>query len=354
MSVRVLIVDDSATMRGLIAATLGRDPAISVVGEAADPLEARQAIKTLDPDVVTLDVEMPNMNGLDFLEKIMRLRPTRVIMVSTMTERGASTTIKALEIGAFDCVAKPSAKDPRSFDELPAKIKAIAASPIGRHEPSRLEQPRQESASAPALRREPQIAASRYSPDGRLVAIGSSTGGVEALLAILSHFPENCPPTIVTQHMPPVFTASFAARLDRLCKPQVTEATDGAPILPGHVYLAPGGDAHLEVARRASGYRCRLVDAEAVNGHRPSVDVLFNSVAQSAGRNSLGVILTGMGRDGAAGLLAMRKIGAETIGQDEATSLVYGMPKAAFEIGGVGKQLALQRIAAHILNSTNQ
>jgi two-component system chemotaxis response regulator CheB len=350
MPVRVLIVDDSPTMRGLIAATLCRDPAISVVGEAADPLEARQAIKTLDPDVVTLDVEMPNMNGLDFLEKIMRLRPTRVIMISTMTERGASTTIKALEIGAFDCVAKPSSKDPRSFDELPAKVKAIAASPMGAREPIRVEQP----ASAAAPRQEPQTAASRYSPDGRLVAIGSSTGGVEALLTILSHFPENCPPTIVTQHMPPVFTASFAARLDRLCKPQVAEAADGAPILPGRVYLAPGGAAHLEVAKHAGGYRCRLVNAEAVNGHRPSVDVLFNSVAQSAGRSSLGVILTGMGRDGAAGLLAMRKIGAETIGQDEASSLVYGMPKAAFEIGAVGKQLALQRIAAHILNSTNQ
>ncbi|WP_400766670.1 chemotaxis response regulator protein-glutamate methylesterase [Methylosinus sporium] len=352
MSVRVLIVDDSATMRGLIAATLCRDPAISVVGEAADPLEARQAIKTLDPDVVTLDVEMPNMNGLEFLEKIMRLRPTRVIMVSTVTERGASTTIKALEIGAFDCVAKPSSKDPRSFDELPAKIKAIAASPIGRHEPLRSEPVRVEAA---ASRREAPTAASRYAPDGRLVAIGSSTGGVEALLTILSHFPENCPPTIVTQHMPPVFTASFAARLDRMCKPQVAEATDGAPILPGRVYLAPGGAAHLEVVKSAAGgHRCRLTNAEAVNGHRPSVDVLFNSVAQSAGRNALGVILTGMGRDGAQGLLAMRKIGAETIGQDEASSLVYGMPKAAFEIGGVGRQLALQRIAAHILTSTNQ
>ncbi|WP_024879073.1 chemotaxis response regulator protein-glutamate methylesterase [Methylosinus sp. LW3] len=352
MPVRVLIVDDSATMRGLIAATLCRDPAISVVGEAADPLEARQAIKTLDPDVVTLDVEMPNMNGLEFLEKIMRLRPTRVIMVSTMTERGASTTIKALEIGAFDCVAKPSSKDPRSFDELPAKIKAIAASPIGRHEPLRGEPIRVEPAAA--ARREAPTATSRYAPDGRLVAIGSSTGGVEALLTILSHFPENCPPTIVTQHMPPVFTASFAARLDRMCKPHVAEAVDGAPILPGRVYLAPGGAAHLEVVKSAGGYRCRLTNAEAVNGHRPSVDVLFNSVAQSAGRNALGVILTGMGRDGAQGLLAMRKIGAETIGQDEASSLVYGMPKAAFEIGGVGKQLTLQRIAAHILTSTNQ
>ncbi|MBU3889984.1 chemotaxis response regulator protein-glutamate methylesterase [Methylosinus sporium] len=351
MAVRVLIVDDSPTMRGLIAATLCRDPAISVVGEAADPLEARQAIKTLDPDVVTLDVEMPNMNGLDFLEKIMRLRPTRVIMVSTMTERGAATTIKALEIGAFDCVAKPSSKDPRSFDELPAKIKAIAATPIGRYEPHRGEPIRVEPA---ALRREPQSAASRYSPDGRLVAIGSSTGGVEALLTILSQFPENCPPTVVTQHMPPVFTASFAARLDRMCKPQVAEAVDGAQILPGRVYLAPGGAAHLEVVKHVGGYRCRLTNTEAVNGHRPSVDVLFNSVAQCAGRNALGVILTGMGRDGAQGLLALRDAGAETIGQDEASSLVYGMPKAAFEIGGVAKQLTLQRIAAHILTSTNQ
>ncbi|MBY6240574.1 chemotaxis response regulator protein-glutamate methylesterase [Methylosinus sp. Sm6] len=340
MSIRVLIVDDSATMRGLIAATLRRDSAIEVVGEAADPLQARQAIKELDPDVVTLDVEMPNMNGLEFLEKIMRLRPTRVIMVSSMTDKGASATIKALEIGAFDCVAKPSPKDPRTFETLPAKIKAVASAPLSRGEPPRAQ---------PA----PQRAAPAFKPDGRLVAIGSSTGGVEALLTVLSEFPENCPPTVITQHMPPVFTASFAARLDRMCKPRVSEAVDGAPIRPGHVYVAPGGLTHLTV-EKSGGLHCRLTSTDAVNGHRPSIDVLFNSVAEAAGQRSLGVILTGMGRDGAEGLLTMRRSGAETIGQDEGTSLVYGMPRAAFEIGSVARQLPLHRIGAHIVNSTNQ
>ncbi|ATQ69847.1 MULTISPECIES: protein-glutamate methylesterase/protein-glutamine glutaminase [Methylosinus] len=340
MSIRVLIVDDSATMRGLIAATLRRDAAIQVVGEAADPLQARQAIKDLDPDVVTLDVEMPNMNGLEFLEKIMRLRPTRVIMVSTMTDKGASATIKALEIGAFDCVAKPSPKDPRTFEALPAKIKAVASAPLPRGEPARAQ---------PAAQR----ATPAFKPDGRLVAIGASTGGVEALLTVLSEFPENCPPTVITQHMPPVFTASFAARLDRMCKPRVTEAVDGAPLRPGHVYVAPGGHTHLTVDK-SGGLHCRLTTADAVNGHRPSIDVLFNSVAEAAGKRSLGVILTGMGRDGAEGLLTMRRSGAETIGQDEGTSLVYGMPRAAYEIGSVGKQLPLHRIGAHIVISTNQ
>ncbi len=341
--VRVLVVDDSATMRGLIAATLQRDPDIEVVGEAADPLEARQAIKALDPDVITLDVEMPNMNGLDFLEKIMRLRPTRVIMVSTLTEKGAAATIKALEIGAFDCIAKPSPRDPRSFECLAAKIKAIAAAPISRMEPA-LQTKTPETVKRPA---------NQFKPDGRIVAIGSSTGGVEALLTILSQFPENCPPTVITQHMPAMFTASFAARLDRLCKPHVSEAIDGAPLSTGHVYVAPGGHAHLEIVKKV-GLHCRLRDSEAVNGHRPSIDVLFNSVAQVVGQRSLGVILTGMGRDGAEGLLAMRRSGAETIGQDQATSLVYGMPKAAFELGSVARQLPLHRIGAHILSSTNQ
>jgi two-component system chemotaxis response regulator CheB len=340
MSIRVLIVDDSATMRGLIAATLRRDSAIEVVGEAADPLEARRAIKELDPDVVTLDVEMPNMNGLEFLEKIMRLRPTRVIMVSTLTERGASATIKALEIGAFDCVAKPTAKDPRTFETLAGKIKAIASAPLPSGDPVRAQ---------PA----PGRAAPAFKPDGRLVAIGASTGGVEALLALLSEFPENCPPTVITQHMPPVFTASFAARLDRMCKPRVSEAVDGAPIRSGHVYVAPGGHTHLTI-EKSGGLHCRLTATDAVNGHRPSIDVLFNSVAQAAGGRSLGVILTGMGRDGAEGLLTMRRSGAETIGQDESSSLVYGMPRAAFEIGSVAKQLPLHRIGAHIVNSTNQ
>ena len=335
MSIRVLVVDDSATMRGLITATLRRDPEIEVVGQAGDPIEARQAIKALNPDVVTLDVEMPNMNGLDFLDKIMRLRPTPVIMVSSLTQKGAETTLRALEIGAIDCVGKPSGAGRPAFEHLAEKVKAAAKARMRpRTEPSQAAEPR-----------------GAFAPDGRVVAIGSSTGGVEALIAILSRFPSNCPPTLITQHMPANFTRSFAERLDRTCAPQVTEACDGLPILAGRVYLARGG-VHLEMAG-GSHPRCRLHEADPVSGHRPSVDVLFASVARIAGKRSIGVILTGMGRDGAKGLLAMREAGAETLGQDEASSVVYGMPKAAFDIGAVATQAPLGRMADRILHHAN-
>jgi two-component system chemotaxis response regulator CheB len=330
--VRTLIVDDSPTMRSLIAAVLRRDPEIEVVGQAGDPLEARQAIKSLDPDVVTLDIEMPNMSGLEFLEKIMRLRPTPVIMVSTLTQAGAEATLEALEIGAFDCIAKPSTGGIEAFAELPTKVKAAAKARI-RH----------------GLTGAAQARPDRYVSDGRLVAIGSSTGGVEALINILQGFPKDCPPTLITQHMPATFTKSFAARLDRSCAPVVTEAVDGEPIQRGHVYLAPGGVAHLEVSG-ATQWRCRLRESEPVNGHRPSVDVLFRSVAAVAGARALGVILTGMGGDGGRGLLAMRQAGARTLGQDEATCVVYGMPKVAHELGAVERQLPLSAIGAEILN----
>jgi two-component system chemotaxis response regulator CheB len=337
----VLIVDDSATMRALIAATLRNDPQINIIGEAADPFEGREAIKKLAPDVVTLDIEMPRMNGLEFLEKIMRLRPTRVIIVSSLTEAGAAATIKALEIGAVDCVAKPSIGNPRSFEDLAQRIKGAASAPLRRL--ARLND---------SLARVEPMAPGGFAPDGRIVAVGSSMGGVEALCALLSTFPENCPPTVITQHMPPLFTKSFAQRLDKSSKPRVCEASDGAPLMAGRVYIAPGGASHLEVTG-SSALQCRLREGEPVSGHRPSIDVMFRSVARAAGKKSVGVILTGMGRDGAQGLLAMRTVGAETIGQDEATSLVYGMPRAAFELGGVVRQLPLEKIAAHILLSTN-
>ena len=334
--VRVLVVDDSATMRRMIAAALSNDPAISVVGEASNPLEARDAIKSLNPDVVTLDVEMPKMDGLEFLEKIMRLRPMPVIMVSTLTSRGADATIKALEIGALDCIAKPSPENRHSFDELPAKVRMAA-----------ITRPRPRTNVAPAPQSDPQPG---YKPDGHLVAIGASTGGVEALIAILARFPRNCPPTVVTLHMPSPFTATFAQRLDRLCAPKVAEAADGAPIVPGQIYLAPGGTAHLEVTG-SSMLRCHLRTADLVGGHRPSVDVLFNSVAKTCRATAMGVILTGMGRDGAAGLLAMRRAGAQTIGQSESTCVVYGMPKVAFEMGAVEKQVPLNKIGAEIVSA---
>ncbi|MBB5371876.1 protein-glutamate methylesterase/protein-glutamine glutaminase [Acidocella aromatica] len=332
MTVRVLVVDDSATMRSVITATLRADPEIDVVGQAADPYEARQLIKQLSPDVITLDIEMPNMDGLAFLDKIMRLRPTPVIMVSTLTQAGAEVNLKALEIGAFDCVAKPSSYNRDSFEQLAEKVKAAA-----------------QSRRRPMLaQRAPVLPGGSYAPDGRLVAIGSSTGGVEALITILSKFPVNCPATVISQHMPPTFTASFAARLNKLSAAEVSEAVDGAKLQTGHVYLAPG-NAHLEVS---SGY-VRLSDAPKVNGHRPSVDVMFHSVLRSMGGRSVGVILTGLGRDGAEGLLALREAGAETIGQDEASCVVYGMPRAAYEIGAVMRQLPLEKIAERILLSTN-
>jgi two-component system chemotaxis response regulator CheB len=328
--VRVLIVDDSATMRSLISAVLRRDPEISVVGTAADPLEARTAIKELNPDVITLDVEMPNMNGLEFLEKIMRLRPMPVVMVSTLTQAGTDVTLAALEVGAVDAVAKPAPGVPaqEAFADLADKVKVAARSRV-----------------RPLETRETRAVDGAYRADpNHILAIGASTGGVEALLNILTAFPGNCPATVVTQHMPATFTKSFAARLDKASGATVTEAVDGAPVMPGHVYIAPGGERHLEVA----GGRCRLVAADPVNGHRPSVDVLFNSVAR-LGRPMTGVILTGMGKDGAKGLLAMRQAGARTLGQDEASSVVYGMPRAAFELGAVERQLSLPRLAPAIL-----
>lgn len=335
---RVLVVDDSPTMRGLITAVLSQDPDVSVIGQAGDAMEARAAIKQLNPDVVTLDIEMPNMNGLEFLEKIMKLRPMPVIMVSTMTHRGAEATLAALEIGAFDCVAKPQPGDARPFGELAEKVKAAARSQH-RHSPV---------LQAPTA---PVSPAADFRVGRKIVAIGSSTGGVEALIAVLQKFPRNCPPTVITQHMPPTFTKSFAERLNRLCAPVVEEATDGARLEIGKIYLAPGGDRHLQVAN-ASAPCCRLVERPPVNGHRPSVDVLFDSVAELAGRNAVGVILTGMGRDGASGLLKMRHAGARTVGQNEKTCVVYGMPRVAYELGAVEHQLPLTSIGEEILKLT--
>ena len=319
--VRVLVVDDSPTMRGIIGAVLARDAEIEVVGEAGDPYEAREAIKQLHPDVITLDIEMPKMSGVEFLEKIMRLRPMPVIMVSTLTQAGADITLRALELGAFDCVGKPE------FDGLAEKVRAAAKSPM---RPVAVAQPQR----APPM---------PYQPANRVLAIGSSTGGVEALMTMLSTFPKNCPPTVITQHMPASFTRSFAMRLDRSCEPSVEEASEGAPLEIGRIYLAPGGARHLEV-KGGPHPNCALRESDPVNGHRPSVDVLFASVACTFGDRGVGVILTGMGRDGAQGLRCMRDAGARTLGQDEASSVVYGMPKAALEAGAVERQLSLASI----------
>ncbi len=339
--VRVLIVDDSALMRQLLAAVLSVDEGIEVVGEAPDPFEAREKIKALDPDVVTLDVEMPRMNGLDFLRKIMELRPTPVVMISSLTQAGADTTLEALEIGAVDFVAKPADNSAmlQLGGELIPKIKAAAQTRMGR----RVATPQQRQ----AVRK--SFGAARGSVE-KLIAIGASTGGVEALKAVLMLFPEDTPPVVIAQHMPERFTAAFARRLDGECRVRVHEAAHEQPVERGHVYIAPGGH-HLEVAKRGSGLICTLNDGPLVSGHRPSVDALFNSVARAVAPNAVGAILTGMGRDGANGLLAMRKAGCHTLGQDEGTALIYGMPRVAFEIGAVESQHGLFDITEAILNA---
>jgi two-component system chemotaxis response regulator CheB len=335
--IRVLIVDDSSTMRSLIAALLSSDPDIVVCGQACDPIQARQMIKDLNPDVVTLDVEMPNMTGIDFLERLMRLRPTPVVMCSTLTQRGAEITLEALELGAVDCVGKPvdGLDQAEDFAQLPAKVKVAAKAKLG----------------GMAANRGPRGDVLSYSGSTRLVAIGSSTGGVEALGAIIPLLPPNCPPVVITQHMPPAFTASLAQRLNKISAADVAEARDGAMLIPGHVYIAPGGPRHLVVADTPAGLQCRLVDSEPVNGHRPSVDVLFRSVAEFSGPDVIGVILTGMGKDGAAGLLALRKTGATTLGQDEATCVVYGMPRVAFDMKAVERQMPIDQMAHAILTA---
>jgi two-component system chemotaxis response regulator CheB len=331
--IRVLVVDDSATMRGLITATLTGHEDIEVVGAVGDAFAARQSIKALNPDVVTLDVEMPEMNGLEFLEKIMRLRPMPVVMVSTLTQAGAEVTLKALEIGAVDCVAKP--KGGEGFPGLADAVRGAAHCRV---------RPLPPRPPAPA-----SGGVSSYRPNGRIVGIGSSTGGVEALFSVLSAYPKDCPPTIITQHMPAGFTRSFAERLNRTSPCEVVEAYDGAPIKAGHVYIAPGGESHLTVAGVHNPI-CRLEASDPVNRHRPSVDVMFDSMARVVGGFSVGVILTGMGKDGAEALLRMRQAGARTIGQDEASCVVYGMPKAAFEVGAVERQAPLERIGKLILD----
>lgn len=332
--VRVLVVDDSRTMRALLKHALADDPEIEVVGEAANPLEARDKMKALDPDVVTLDIEMPNMNGLEFLEKIMRLRPTPVIMVSNLTQPGAAATLQALETGAFDCVSKPNGHA-NTLEQLPGLVKEAAKSK------ARMAAARNSAAKAGTPPASAAFTRTALWPD--LIGIGSSTGGVEALIKVLSDFPADCPPTLIVQHLPASFTASFSARLDKICAATVREGKAGEELQRGHVYIAPGA-MHMTLARKG-GMRLGLSQENPVNGHRPSVDMLFNSIADTFAGRVTGIILTGMGRDGAQGLLRLRSKGARTMAQDEATSLVYGMPRVAYEIGAAEARVPLQHVA---------
>ncbi len=335
--IRVLSVDDSALMRQIMTEIINSHSDMEMVATAPDPLVARDLIKKFNPEVLTLDVEMPRMDGLDFLEKLMRLRPMPVVMVSSLTGKGSEITLRALELGAVDFVTKPQLgirEGMLAYSEMIAdKIRAAAKARINK--PLNQEQPR-------ILSHMP------LSSSEKLIAIGSSTGGTEAIRHVLQPLPPTCPALMITQHMPPGFTRSFADRLNKLCQITVKEAEDGERVLPGHAYIAPG-DLHMELARSGANYQVKLNNGPAVNRHRPSVDVLFRSVAQFAGRNAVGVILTGMGNDGAAGMLEMHKAGAYTLAQNEASCVVFGMPREAIATGGVNEVVDLSQMSQRML-----
>ena len=345
--IRVLVVDDSALVRSLLAELINREPDMCCVGVASDPIVARELIRNLDPDVVTLDVEMPRMDGLDFLERLMRLRPTPVVMVSTLTERGAEITLRALELGAVDFVAKPKigvADGLRRLGlDITEKVRTAARAQV-----RRLAAPSSShGAGAVGAPSAPARPLGRLSTE-KLIFIGASTGGTEATREVLVHLPADAPAVLITQHMPPGFTRSYAARLDGLCRMRVAEAVDGERVLPGHAYIAPGG-LHLSVERSGSNYVARVRDGEPVNRHRPSVEVLFRSAARAVGPNALGVMLTGMGADGARAMREMRDAGAWTVCQDEASCVVFGMPREAIAAGAACEVLPLGRIATAIV-----
>ncbi len=340
---KVLIVDDSALIRSVMREIVDSQPDMEVIGVAPDPLVAREMIRERNPDVLTLDVEMPKMDGLDFLERLMRLRPMPVVMVSSLTERGSETALRALELGAVDVVAKPKMaiqSGMREYAELIAdKIRAASRARV---------QARARPASAPALSQPLPALRNPLSSSEKLIIIGASTGGTEAIREFLQQMPSDCPGILIVQHMPEGFTRSFAQRLDSLCRISVREAEGGERVLPGHAYLAPG-HSHLQLAKSGANYVTKLDQGPPVNRHRPSVDVLFASAAQHAGKNALGVILTGMGKDGAAGMLTMREAGAVNFAQDEASCIVYGMPREAVAVGAVHEVAPLAQLPARVL-----
>jgi two-component system chemotaxis response regulator CheB len=344
---KVLIVDDSAVVRQMLSEILASDPGIEVVGTAADPLLAREKIKRLAPDVITLDVEMPRMDGLAFLENLMRLHPLPVVMISSLTERGADTTLQALALGAVDFVSKPKFDVARGLqayaEEIIGKVKMAARSRV-----RTLARPITPRITLDAVAPVTPARNIQFRTTDRLIAIGASAGGTEALRVVLEGMPADAPAVVLTQHLPAAFSTPFAERLDRHSAMSVREATDGEAVLPGHAYLPPGGK-HLRVIRDGARWRCRVDDGPAVNRHKPAVDVLFRSVAESAGGNAIGAILTGMGDDGARGLLELRNAGAPTLVQDEATSVVWGMPGAAYKLGAAEEMVPLERIAERLM-----
>jgi len=349
--IRVVVVDDSALVRSLLAEIINRQHDMQCVGAASDPLVAREMIRTLNPDVITLDVEMPRMDGLEFLSRLMRLRPMPVVMVSTLTEQGAETTLRALEMGAVDFVAKPRLGVSQGLKELAGdivdKIRVAAAAHV-----RRLAAPPPPSATAAhatgsAVPARPAAALPRLSTE-KIICIGASTGGTEAIREVLTPLPADAPAVVITQHMPAGFTTSFAARLNGLCRIRVAEARDRERILPGHAYIAPGGR-HLRIERSGSNYLAVLDDSEPVNRHRPSVEVLFRSAAHTLGPNAIGIMLTGMGADGAAAMREMKDAGSHNYVQDEASCVVFGMPRMAIQHGAAHEVLPLAEIAPALL-----
>ena len=347
--IRVVVVDDSALVRSLLAEIINRQHDMQCVGAASDPLVAREMIRTLNPDVITLDVEMPRMDGLEFLSRLMRLRPMPVVMVSTLTEQGAETTLRALEMGAVDFVAKPRLGVSQGLKELSGdivdKIRVAAGAQV-----RRLSNPAPASAAAAPGGAAPARAATalpRLSTE-KIVCIGASTGGTEAIRELLTPLPADAPAVVITQHMPAGFTTSFAARLNGLCRIRVAEARDRERILPGHAYIAPGGR-HLRIERSGSNYLAVLDDSEPVNRHRPSVEVLFQSAARTLGPNAIGIMLTGMGADGAAAMREMKDAGSYNYVQDEASCVVFGMPRMAIQHGAAHEVLPLSQIAPALL-----
>ncbi|MEW6513255.1 MAG: chemotaxis response regulator protein-glutamate methylesterase [Pseudomonadota bacterium] len=349
MAIKVLIVDDSALMRALLTEIIGGAPDLEVVGSAPDPIAAREMIKSLNPDVLTLDVEMPKMDGIEFLTRLMKLRPMPVVMISSLTARGSEVTLQALELGAVDFIAKPRAESPALLqgyaEEIREKIRAAKS--------AHLRRPQATATPVPARAETALASVSSRVLTEKLIAIGASTGGTEAIKEVIQRLPAEVPGIVIVQHMPEAFTPSFAKRLDSLGAVRVVESRGGERIQPGHAYLAPG-HSHLLVKKSGTGWVTELSQGEPVNRHRPSVDVLFHSVAKEAGRNALGVILTGMGKDGAQGMLAMRQTGAWNIGQDQESCVVYGMPREAAQVGAVDEVVSLSNVAARILGRLRQ
>lgn len=349
MKIKVLIVDDSALIRSVLREIINSQPDMEVVGVAPDPIVAREMIRQLNPDVLTLDVEMPKMDGLDFLEKLMRLRPMPVVMVSSLTEKGSEITMRALELGAVDFVAKPKIaiqSGMLEYTELIAdKIRAASKARVKPKVVPLASGVAGATTDVPAVR--------HFSSSEKLIIIGASTGGTEAIKDFLLQMPPDCPGILIVQHMPEGFTRSFAQRLDSLCTISVKESVGGERVLPGHAYLAPG-HSHLQLVRSGANYMTQLDQGPAVNRHRPSVDILFHSAAVHAGKNAVGVILTGMGKDGAVGMLEMKQAGAHNFAQNEATCVVYGMPREAVAVGGVHEVGALNDLPRMVLDFLNK